>query len=242
MELIIVESYREMSERAAMLVTAEIESKPTAVLGLATGSTPEGMYGRLVELNREGKVDFGRVNTFNLDEYAGLAPEHEQSYYYYMHYHLFNHINIRPEQINMPSCDLEDVDQFCREYDQRIAAAGGIDLQVLGIGGNGHIGFNEPGAQLRVHTHLVDLTEDTIQANSRFFNSVEEVPRQAVTMGLGSIMMANRIILLAAGKAKAEVIARTVCGLITTEIPASILQLHRAVTIIVDREAAALIT
>jgi glucosamine-6-phosphate deaminase len=241
MELIIVDTHREMNERAAMEVVAAVGSKPAAVLGLATGSTPEGMYAQLVKLNRESKIDFGRVTTFNLDEYAGLAPEHEQSYYYYMHHHLFNHINIRPEQINMPSCDLENVDQFCLEYDRRIADAGGIDLQVLGIGGNGHIGFNEPGAQLRVHTHLVDLTEDTILANSRFFGSAAAVPRQAVTMGLGSIMLAKKIILLAAGKAKAEAIARTVCGLITTEIPASVLQLHRAVTIIVDREAAALI-
>jgi len=241
MKIIVVDSYREMSKRAAKLVAAEVEANPLAVLGLATGSTPEGMYAELVKLNREGKVDFSRVTTFNLDEYAGLAPEHDQSYYYYMHHHLFNQINVRPEQINMPSCDLEDVDQFCLEYDQRIAAAGGIDLQVLGIGGNGHIGFNEPGDQLRVHTHLVDLTEDTILANSRFFNSVEEVPKQAVTMGLGSIMLAGKIILLAAGKAKSEAIARTVCGLITTAIPASILQLHRDVTIIVDREAADLI-
>ncbi len=242
MELIIVDNYREMSERAAMLVVAEVEAKPSAVLGLATGSTPEGMYAELVKLNREDKVDFSRVTTFNLDEYAGLDPEHEQSYYHYMHYHLFNQIKIRPEQINMPSCDLENVDQFCLEYDQRIAAAGGIDLQVLGIGGNGHIGFNEPGANLRVHTHLVDLTEDTILANSRFFSSAEEVPKQAVTMGLGSIMLAGKIILIAAGKAKAEAIARTVCGLINTAIPASILQLHRDVTFIVDREAADLIT
>lgn len=241
MKLIIVDNYHELSERAADILVSAVAVNPQAILGLATGSTPEGMYGRLVKLNRESKVDFSQVTTFNLDEYAGLAPEHEQSYYYYMHHHLFNQINIRPEQINMPSCDLEDVDQFCREYDQRIAAAGGIDLQVLGIGGNGHIGFNEPGEQLRVHTHLVDLTEDTILANSRFFSSAEEVPRQAVTMGLGSIMLSKKIILLAAGKAKAEAIARSVCGLVSTAVPASVLQLHGDVTIIVDREAAALI-
>ncbi|MBM4235366.1 MAG: glucosamine-6-phosphate deaminase [Firmicutes bacterium] len=242
MELIIVDNYQELSERAAMLIVAEVEAKPRAVLGLATGSTPEGMYAELVKLNSEGKVDFSGITTFNLDEYAGLAPEHEQSYYYYMRHHLFNQVKIRAEQINMPSCDLENVDQFCFEYDQRIAAAGGIDLQVLGIGGNGHIGFNEPGDQLRVPTHLVDLTEDTILANSRFFSSVEAVPKQAVTMGLGSIMLANKIILLAAGKAKAEAITRTVSGLITTSVPASILQLHRDVTIIVDREAAGLLS
>lgn len=241
MELIVVDSYQQLSERAAAAVAAEIKAKPAAVLGLATGSTPEGMYSELVKLNREGQVDFSRVTTFNLDEYAGLAPGHEQSYCYYMHRHLFNLVNIRPEQVNIPGCDPENVDQFCREYDQRIAAAGGIDLQVLGIGGNGHIGFNEPGAYLRVHTHLVNLTAETIAANSRFFHAVEEVPKQAISMGLGSIMLAKKIILLASGKAKAEAIARTVCGLIDTGLPASILQLHRDVTIIADREAAALI-
>ncbi len=240
MKLITVENYQELSDTAAQILAAEVAENPQAVLGLATGSTPEGMYARLVELNREGKIDFSKVTTFNLDEYAGLAPEHEQSYHYYMHYHLFNRINIRPEQINMPGCDLDHVKQFCLEYDQRIADAGGIDLQVLGIGGNGHIGFNEPGRLLSVHTHLIDLSEDTIRANSRFFSSAEEVPKQAVTMGLGSIMLAKKIILLASGKSKAEAIAQTVSGKVTTEVPASILQLHHNVTMIIDREAAAL--
>jgi glucosamine-6-phosphate deaminase len=241
LELIITDNYRELSEKAAALVAAELKSNPAAVLGLATGSTPEGMYAELVKLNREKKIDFGRVTTFNLDEYAGLAPEHNQSYHYYMHYHLFSSVNIEPRRINMPTCAVENVEHFCLDYDQRIADAGGIDLQVLGIGGNGHIGFNEPADCLRVHTHLVDLTEETILANSRFFNTVEEVPKQAVTMGLGSIMLAGKILLLAAGRNKAEAIARTVCGLVTTDFPASVLQLHRDVTLLIDREAASLL-
>jgi glucosamine-6-phosphate deaminase len=241
LKLIIVDNYQELSERAAGVLATEVAVNPQAVLGLATGSTPEGMYAELVRMNREGKVNFSKVTTFNLDEYTGLAADHEQSYHYYMHNHLFNRVNIKPEQINMPTCELQDVDQFCLEYDQKIAAAGGIDLQVLGIGGNGHIGFNEPDQHLSVQTHLVDLTEDTILANSRFFNTAAEVPRQAITMGLGSIMFAKKILLLASGKSKAEAIARTVSGLVTTELPASLLQLHRDTIVIVDREAATLI-
>jgi glucosamine-6-phosphate deaminase len=241
MNIISADDYQILSLRAAAVVADEINHNPQAVIGLATGSTPEGMYAELVKMNRQKRVDFSRVITFNLDEYAGLSPEHEQSYYHYMHKNLFNNVNINPALVNMPTCEVSDIDRFCQEYDQRIAAAGGIDLQVLGIGGNGHIGFNEPGRQLRVQTHLVELTEETISANSRFFSSVEEVPKQAVTMGLGSIMLAKKILLLAVSKSKAEAIARTVCGLITTELPASILQLHRDVTLIVDREAGSLI-
>ncbi len=242
MNLIIVEDYQELSLKAAEMVAAEISQNPQVVLGLATGSTPEGMYAELVKMNRHGQLDFSRVSTFNLDEYAGLDAEHEQSYHHYMYKHLFSHVNINHLQINMPTCEVSDLDHFCREYDQRIAAAGGIDLQVLGIGGNGHIGFNEPDHQLRVQTHLVDLTVETITANSRFFSSTEEVPKQAITMGLGSIMLAKKILLLAAGKNKAEAIAGSLSGLITTALPASLLQLHRDVTVIADREAACLIT
>ncbi len=241
MELIVTENYEELSEKAAEFVAAVLNGNPCAVLGLATGSTPEGLYAELVKLNQKRMVDFSKVTTFNLDEYNGLAPEHEQSYHYYMHHHLFSRVNINPQRINMPTCAVEDVEQFCLDYDRRITEAGGIDLQLLGIGSNGHIGFNEPGDNLKVHTHLVDLTEATIQANSRFFKSVDEVPKQAVTMGLGSIMLAGKILLLAAGKNKAEAIARTTCGVVTTELPASFLQLHRDVTLLVDRDAASLI-
>lgn len=241
MKLIIVENYQELSKRAAAIVAAEIAAKPAIVLGLATGSTPEGMYAELAMLNHGQKIDFSKATTFNLDEYAGLAPDHEQSYHYYMHHHFFKRVNLRPDQTYLPTCELKDVEQFCRDYDQKIASVGGIDLQVLGIGNNGHIGFNEPDQYLKVSTHLVNLSADTIAANSRFFKSPAEVPRQAITMGLGSIMYAGKVLLLASGISKAEAVARSVNGLITTSHPASLLQLHRDFTLLADREAAALI-
>jgi glucosamine-6-phosphate deaminase len=241
MKIIVVEDYAELSAKAAQIVAAQVILKGNAVLGLATGSTPEGMYSRLAGLNREGVVDFSGVVTFNLDEYCGLSPTHPQSYHYYMHQHFFDHVNVRPQNIHIPAGDVADSGAFCREYDQAIAAAGGIDLQILGIGVNGHIGFNEPGSCLNVGTHVVDLTAETIAANSRFFASPDEVPRQAVTMGMGSIMRAKRILLLAGGKNKAAAIKETVSGKITTAVPASFLQLHRKATLIVDKEAASLL-
>lgn len=243
MKILVVDDYDRLSARAAGIVASQVILKNDAVLGLATGSTPEGMYRELAEMSREGKVDFSGVVTFNLDEYAGLAPGHPQSYHHYMHRNFFDHVNIPPGNINIPSVTAGDKDMnaFCREYDERITAAGGIDLQVLGIGVNGHIGFNEPDQFLNVGTYLVDLSKETIEANSRFFDTVEEVPRRAITMGMGSIMRAGRILLLAGGKNKAAAIRDTVSGKITTGVPASFLQLHREVTIIVDREAAALL-
>jgi len=241
MKIYIVEDYRQLSLKAAAIVAGQINVKPNAVLGLATGSTPEGMYSELVRLYRAGAVDFSEVKTFNLDEYAGLDPGHPQSYHYYMHHHLFNHVNIPAGNIHLPCGNAADITAGCREYDQKIAAAGGIDLQVLGIGVNGHIGFNEPGESLSVGTHLIDLSQETIEANSRFFASAEEVPRQAVTMGMGSIMKARRILLLASGKNKARAIQETVCGRVTPRVPASFLQLHRRAILIIDREAASLL-
>ncbi len=241
MKLYIVEDYRQLSLKAASIVASQVILKNNSVLGLATGSTPEGMYRQLAQLNRDGIVDFSGVLTFNLDEYLGLAPGHPQSYHYYMHDHLFNHINAAPQNINIPPGQEQDMAAVCREYDEKIAAAGGIDLQVLGIGGNGHIGFNEPHGHLNVQTHVVDLTEDTVEANSRFFATREEVPRQAVTMGMGSIMKARRILLLASGKNKARAIKETLSGKITTQVPASFLQLHREMIVILDKEAAALL-
>lgn len=241
MKTIIVENYQELSERAAVLVADEIKNNKQAVLGLATGSTPEGMYARLVKMFQLGTVDFSGVVTFNLDEYAGLSPDHLQSYHYYMQHHLFDHINITQENTYIPCCDDRDVSEFCREYDHAISEAGGIDLQILGIGGNGHIGFNEPGRSLSVYTHLVELTEDTIKANSRFFNNPQEVPRQAITMGMGSILQAAKILLLASGEEKAGAVQQMGSGIISTELPASLLQLHRDVTVVIDREAADLI-
>ena len=241
MKIIVVEDYEQLSAKAAQFVAAQVILKSHAVLGLATGSTPEGMYRRLAQLNREGTVDFSGVVTFNLDEYCGLPPSHPQSYHYYMYHHFFNHVNVRPENIHIPAGDAADIAAFCREYDQAIAAAGGIDLQILGIGVNGHIGFNEPGNCLHAGTHVVDLAAETIEANSRFFASPDEVPRQAVTMGMGSIMRAKRILLLASGKSKAEAIKETVSGKVTTAVPASFLQLHRKATLILDKEAASLL-
>ncbi len=240
MKIHIVEDYREMSTRAAGIVASQVILKNNSVLGLATGSTPEGMYRELVKLNQERTVDFSGVITFNLDEYIGLPPGHPQSYHHYMHHHFFNHINVAPQNIHIPQGQAGNMAETCLEYDQKIADAGGIDLQVLGIGANGHIGFNEPHTYLKMQTHLIDLTEETVEANSRFFDTAEEVPRQAVTMGMGSIMQARRILLLASGKNKAPAIKETVSGKITTAVPASFLQLHREVILILDKEAASL--
>ncbi len=240
MDIIIVETYDELSAKAAEIVTSAVKQADRVVLGLPTGSTPEGMYARLVEMYREKMVDFRHVTTFNLDEYYGLSTDHPQSYHYYMRYNFFDHVNVPGEQINLPRCGEGEAAKACREYEQKIAGAGGIDLQVLGVGVNGHIGFNEPGEYLRGETHLVDLSADTIEANSRFFTRLEEVPRQALTMGVASIMRARKILLLAAGKSKAEAIKKTVSGLITTKTPASLLQLHRDCILVADKEAAAL--
>lgn len=241
MEILVVKDYQALSEKAALIVTEEIKQHNMPVLGLATGSTPEGMYARLVEMFNNNLLDFSSVVTFNLDEYAGLSPDHPQSYHYFMHRHLFDHVNIMVENTHIPHCGDQNISEFCREYDRAISAAGGIGLQILGIGGNGHIGFNEPGRFLSVYTHLVELTEETIKANSRFFDSPREVPRQAITMGMGSIMHASKILLLASGNNKASAIQKTVSGIITTDLPASMLQLHHNVTVLVDQDAASLI-
>ncbi|NLP36362.1 MAG: glucosamine-6-phosphate deaminase [Firmicutes bacterium] len=241
MKIRIAEDYDQMSTWAAELVAQQIKEKHNSVLGLATGSTPEGLYRLLVQMYQEGKLDFSHIITFNLDEYLGLAPTHPQSYAYFMHQHLLDHVNLKPENIHLPDGLAQDLDAFCQKYEEQIIAAGGIDLQVLGIGRNGHIGFNEPHHYLSVGTHTVRLTEDTIEANSRFFNSKDEVPHQAVTMGMGTILKAKKILLLANGKTKAKAIKDALCGRITTRIPASFLQLHRDITVIVDKEAASLL-
>lgn len=236
-----VNDYREMSQKAASIVSSQVILKKTSVLGLATGSTPEGMYHRLIEMYHEGIADFSQITTFNLDEYLGLSPQHPQSYHYYMNQHFFEHIDIPATNINIPPGKIENSENVCREYDKRIAASGGIDLQVLGIGVNGHIGFNEPDQYLNVGTHVVNLTEETIETNSRFFTSREEVPRQAITMGMGSIMQARRVLLLASGKSKAQAIRDTVNGKVTTRVPASFLQLHPQFILVLDKEAASLL-
>ena len=238
MNIIVVKDYNEMSYQAAQLITEQITKKRNTVLGLATGSTPEGMYKELINLNQEDKVDFSEVITFNLDEYYGLSPEHPQSYCFFMWTKFFKHINIKKENIHLLNGITENVNKECKQYEDLIKKSGRIDLQVLGIGDNGHIGFNEPDISLNTQTHLVNLTTKTIQANSRFFNDVQEMPKQAITMGIGTIMRARKIILLANGKRKARVIERTINSPITTKVPASVLQLHNDVTIMVDQEAA----
>ncbi len=236
MELLVARDYEDMSRKAAEIIADQLRSKPESVLGLATGSTPLGTYEQLVKMYRDEKLSFSEASAFNLDEYYGLSPEHEQSYSHYMKANLFRHIDIKPENIHIPNGMAEDMPGECENYDRLIEKKGGIDLQLLGVGANGHIGFNEPDKELQVNTHLVRLTEDTIRANSRFFNSADEVPVMAVTMGLGSIMKAKRILLLASGSNKAEVIARIISGKCSTRLPASILQVHPGVTVIVDSE------
>lgn len=242
MKIIEVESYEDMSRKAADIIKGVVCSKPNAVLGLATGSTPEGVYRCLIEDNKKGLIDFSKVTSFNLDEYEGLDGSNPNSYRYYMDNKLFNHINIHKERTFVPDGMAEDLEKECKAYDEKISLAGGIDLQILGIGSNGHIGFNEPADMLIPSTHVTELTEETIKANSRFFPSLDQVPRRAVTMGMGSILKARRILLLASGKNKADVIDRLLQGDISTSLPASMLHMHRDVTLIVDKEAASKIS
>lgn len=241
METIIVKNYDEMSSEAANVIARLLQSRQNAVLGLATGSTPEGLYARLVQMYEEKVIDFEAVTCFNLDEYAGLSPDHPQSYHYYMNHHLFNKVNVKKNNIYIPSCGTANIETACGEYDRKIKESGGIDLQILGLGVNGHIGFNEPADQLHLNTHLVNLAKETIEENSRFFSTEEDVPRQAITMGVGSIMRAKRIMLLASGGKKAEAVRQMTCGKVSTRHPASLLQLHQNVLIVVDREAASLL-
>ncbi|MBU3171494.1 glucosamine-6-phosphate deaminase [Clostridium estertheticum] len=241
MRIIVVDNYEEMSKRAALMITSQVTLKPDSVLGLATGDTPLGMYEELVKVYNKKEVDFKEVRTFNLDEYYGLDPENPQSYYSFMNKNLFDKVDISKNNINMPDGMVKDVNDFCLLYENKIKTLGGIDMQVLGIGGNGHIGFNEPNVNFEAQTHLVNLNEQTIEANSRFFKSIEDVPVKAISMGIKTIMNSKKIILLANGLNKAEAIAKAVNGKINPSIPASILQLHNDVTIIIDKEAASLL-
>lgn len=235
---IIVDTPEKIAQKAAHRYVELLAQKPNAILGLATGSTPLGLYKELVKLNKEGKISFKDVTTFNLDEYVGLEPAHDQSYRYFMNENLLSQVDVPIERTNVPSgIDIAKA----ASYDSEIAAAGGIDLQLLGIGNNGHIGFNEPGTAFGSTTHLVDLTESTREANARFFNSIDEVPAQAVTMGIKTVMNSKSIILIALGKAKAEIIKATVQGEVTPQVPASVLQLHPDVEIYLDNDAASLL-
>jgi len=241
MRIIITDSYEKMGLEAANIVAGQVYLKPDSVLGLATGSTPVSMYQRLAAVHKTVGLDFSEVTTFNLDEYIGMSPDNPQSYHYFMQENFFKHINIRPENVYLPDGMAEDMIAEGERYEKLIESKGGIDLQVLGIGQNAHIGFNEPDVKFAATTHKVELDEETIQANSRFFSSASEVPRYAISMGIKTIMMAEHVILLANGKNKAEAVYKAVCGDVTPEAPASILQLHRDVVVIVDKEAAALL-
>ncbi|MTI71243.1 MAG: glucosamine-6-phosphate deaminase [Firmicutes bacterium] len=237
MRIYLVDDYEKMSKKAATIVASQMRIKPDSVLGLATGSTPEGMYKELVKMHKKEDLDFSEIKTFNLDEYYGLPKDNRESYYFYMMNNLFNHINIKKGNINIPNGMEEDIKAECIRYEEEIEKAGGIDLQVLGIGRNGHIGFNEPNLKFEALTHLVKLDEDTITANSRFFDSLDEVPTKAISMGIKTIMHSRKILLLANGKEKALAIKKALEGPIKPEVPASILQLHIDVTVIIDKEA-----
>lgn len=241
MLIIKAKNYEDLSIKAANIMAAQITLKPDSVLGLATGSTPEGLYAKLIEKYNAGELDFSKIKTVNLDEYKGLTRDHDQSYYYFMNDKLFNHVNIDKANTNVPDGTKEDGEAECARYEELIKSMGGIDIQLLGIGGNGHIGFNEPDTSFIRDTHCVKLTDDTIEANSRFFASKDDVPKYAYTMGIGSIMQAKKILLVANGKGKADAIYKTVCGPITPEVPASVLQLHPDVTIVADEDALSLI-
>jgi glucosamine-6-phosphate deaminase len=237
MKLIKAKDYKEMSRKAASIFAAQITLKPDSVLGLATGSTPLGTYAQLIEWYNNGDLDFSQVKTVNLDEYVGLDGNDDQSYRYFMNDKLFNHINIDKANTHVPNGKAVDKQAECERYEKLIKDLGGIDIQLLGIGNNGHIGFNEPNEYFDKCTHEVQLTESTIQANARFFASMDDVPKTAISMGIQTIMQAKKIVLIANGPKKADIIYETCFGPITPAVPASVLQLHPDVTVIVDEEA-----
>ena len=241
MKLIIVENYEEISKLASINIKDVINKNPNAILGLATGSTPIGTYKELIKMNNDNEIDFSKVKTINLDEYIGLGEKNTQSYRYFMNENLFNHINIKKENTFLPNGLAKDIQEETNNYDKKIDELGGIDIQILGIGTNGHIAFNEPSDVLTSGTHLTYLTQSTINANSRFFNSIDEVPKTAITMGLGQIMKSKKILLLVHGENKAEVVKEVLSGQITSKNPATMLQMHKDVTIIIDKTIGALI-
>ena len=241
MKIIRAKDYKDMSRKAANIISAQVIMKPNCVLGLATGSTPIGTYDQLVEWYNKGDLDFSEVTTVNLDEYKGLPRTNDQSYYYFMHQHLFDRVNIDPERTNVPNGMEPDAEKECGRYEELIRSLGGVDLQLLGLGHNGHIGFNEPGEAFEKETHCVDLTESTIEANKRFFASADDVPRQAYTMGIKTIMQAKKILLVVSGEDKAQILRDSLYGAVTSNVPASILQMHNDVTVVADEAALSLI-
>jgi len=236
MKFITTQTYEKLSRQAANIISAQVIMKPDCVLGLATGSSPIGVYRQLIDWYNKGDIDFSQVTTVNLDEYVGLNGDHPQSYRYFMQTNFFDHINIKSENTYVPCGVAADTAAECAEYDARIRRFGGIDLQLLGIGLDGHIGFNEPGDCFVTATHVADLHESTVKANARFFAGEDEVPRQAISMGMVSIMQAKKILLIANGPAKKDVLLRAFEGPITPALPASILQLHPDLTVIFSEE------
>ena len=241
MRIIRTKDYEDMSRRAAAIIAAQVVLKPDCVLGLATGGTPVGIYKNLVNWYQGGDLDFSEVTSVNLDEYRGLPREHKESYWSFMHRNLFDYVNMNPNHINLPDGMNMDADAECARYDKVIESVGGIDLQLLGIGHDGHIGFNEPSNAFDLGTHCVKLTDETIDANQRFFNNREEVPREAYTMGTRTIMQARKVLMVVSGKDKAEIIKKAFYGPVTPEVPASILQIHPDFTLVADEDALSLI-
>ena len=241
MRLIRAKDYQEASRQVANIISAQVILKPDSVLGLATGSSPIGAYRQLIEWYNKGDVDFSRVCSVNLDEYVGLAPSHEQSYAYFMHHNFFDSINIKPENVHLPDGLDPDAEGQGKKYDALIRSLGGVDLQLLGIGRDGHIGFNEPCGEFIKGTHCVELTQDTREANARFFGSIDLVPKTAYTMGILDIMQARRVVMIASGSSKAAILKDAFWGPVTPQIPASILQLHPDFTLVADEEALAMV-
>lgn len=239
MNIIRMPDYAGMSRQAANIISAQVILKPDSLLGLATGSSPIGTYQQLVEWYKKGDIDFSQVSTVNLDEYCGLAPEHAQSYAHFMWKHLFSHINIQKENAHLPNGLMPDEEQECARYDALLEELGSIDLQLLGIGHNGHIGFNEPGQAFVLKTHRVKLTESTLQANSRLFTDIEEMPHYAYSMGIKAILQARRVLVIVSGADKADIVKEAFTGDVSPAVPASILQLHPNVTLVGDEAALA---
>ena len=242
MKILRAKDYADMSRKAANIISAQVILKPNCVLGLATGGSPVGTYAQLVDWYNKGDLDFSEVTTVNLDEYRGLPRTHDQSYWYFMQKNLFEHVNVRPDAVHVPDGSNPDAEAACKAYDQIIHDLGGIDLQLLGIGPAGHLGFNEPADPFPLGSHCVDRTESTIEANKRFFGgNADLVPKQAYTMGVGTIMQARKVLMVANGKGKAEIIKQAFFGPVTPEVPASILQMHPDFTLVADEEALSLI-
>ena len=241
MKLIEVKDYHEMSQVAADYLLSKVKNSNKLTLGLATGGTPQGLYEALIDDHQHNGTSYQHVSSFNLDEYIGLSGKHPNSYYHFMNEHLFKHIDIKSENTHIPSGKAIDLEQECKAYDKKIDSHGGIDLQILGIGSNGHIGFNEPGTSFTSNTHIAPLTQSTREANARYFDSIDEVPTHAITMGISTIMKSKEILLLASGKSKQNALKKLVEGEITEDSPASILNRHDNVTVIADKEALAMV-